>query len=82
MIHTEIHNRIAGDCVKMIVKEPLLSGGEFTDVMVILESVIMGVILAGIKITGDELALELLMEHVRERLAQARLTMVEPAGEA
>jgi hypothetical protein len=52
----EIHNRIVGEIVKAIVKPPMDAGGQFTDVLVILESVILGVMLVAVKLGGDDFA--------------------------
>lgn len=41
-IQSELHNRLAGEIVKSIVMPPLEAGGDFKDVMVLLESVIAG----------------------------------------
>jgi hypothetical protein len=79
---TEIHNRVAGECVKAIVKPALEAGGEFTDVLVILESVILGVMLMAVKLGGDDKVLDEVVLHVRERLAKERLGRVEPSGTA
>lgn len=78
----EIHNRIAGQIVASIVKPPLEAGGEFTDVLVVLESVIVGVVLMGVKLGGDDKVLDVVIERVRERLAKERLGKIDPAGRA
>jgi hypothetical protein len=80
MTQTEIHNRVAGEVVAAIVRPPLEAGGQFTDVLVILESVIFGVMLAGVKLGGDDKVLDEVVLHVRERLAKQRLTKIKPAG--
>lgn len=79
---TEIHNRTAGEIVKAIVRPPLEAGGEFTDVLVILESVIVGVMFVGVKLGGDEKVLDEVVLHVKERLAKARLGGIKPSGTA
>lgn len=78
----EIHNRVAGEIVKAIVKPPLEAGGQFTDVLVILESVILGVMLTAIKLGGDDKVLDEVVLHVKERLAKQRLSGIEAAGTA
>lgn len=78
----EVHNRIAGDIVKSIVKPPLDAGGEFTDVLIVLESVILGVMLVAVKLGGDDKVLDLIMERVKERLAEQRLGKIDTAGTA
>jgi hypothetical protein len=79
---SEIHNHVAGEIVKAIVKPPLEAGGQFTDVLVILESVILGVMLMAVKLGGDDKVLDEVVLHVKERLAEQRLGGIEPAGSA
>lgn len=79
---SELHNRLAGQIVAAIVKPPLEAGGSYTDVLVLLESVILGVVLTGVKLGGDETVLDEVMLHVKERLAEQRLGGIEPAGRA
>ncbi len=67
---TELHNRIAGQIVASIVKPPLEAGGGPTDVLVLLESVIFGVVLAIVKLGGDEVVLDAVMKRVKGRLAR------------
>lgn len=77
---TEIHNRIAGEIVASIVKPPLEAGGKFTDVLVVLESVVVGVMLVGVKLGGDEIVLDTLVAGVKKRLAEQRLGDLPAAG--
>jgi hypothetical protein len=77
---SEIHNQIVGDIVKSIIRPPLDAGGEMTDVFVVLESVILGVILLSVKLGGDELVIDALMERVKARLAEQRLADIQPKG--
>lgn len=79
---TELHNRISRDAVFAIVGEPMAAGGSPTDVLVILESVILGVTLAIVKLGGDEDVLDLVMERVRGRLAEQRLGNIKTKGTA
>lgn len=79
-MQTEIHNRLAGEIVKAIVQPPLEAGGKFTDVLVILESVILRVMLMAVKLGGDEIVLDEVVLHVKERLAQIRLGGIETKG--
>jgi hypothetical protein len=78
----EIHNRLAGEIVRQIVTPPLEAGGEFTDVLVVLESVILGVMLVGVKLGGDEIVLDEVVKAVKARLAEQRLGNITPAGSA
>lgn len=79
---SEIHNEMAGKIVASIVKPPLDAGGEFTDVLVLLESVVLGVMLVGVRLGGDEKVLDVLMEGVKQRLAEKRLGSIEVSGNA
>lgn len=79
---SEIHNQIAGPIVASIVKPPLDAGGQFTDVLIVLESVILGVMLIAVKLGGDDKVLDLVFERVKERLAEQRLSKIDPAGSA
>lgn len=78
----EIHNRIVRDIVASIVKPPLTAGGQFTDVLIVLESVILGVVLMAVKLGGDDKVLDLVVERVKERLAEQRLGKIKTAGSA
>lgn len=81
-IQTEIHNRLAGQIVASIVRPPLEAGGEFSAVLVLLESVIFGVVLAGVKLGGDEIILDEVVAAVKRRLAEHRLSNINTAGTA
>lgn len=69
----EIHNRLAGQIVASIVKPPLEAGGQMTDVLVLLESVVTGVILVASKQNGTTFVFDKLIEGVTARLAEHRL---------
>lgn len=78
----ELHNGTAGEIVKSIVRPTLEAGGEFTDVQVLLESVILGVVLVAVKLGGDEIVLDQVMAGVKARLAEQRLGDIEVRGRA
>ena len=42
---TEVHNRLAKQIVSQIVNEPIAAGGNISNVMVLCESVLVGVVL-------------------------------------
>jgi hypothetical protein len=79
---TELHNRLAGEIVASIVKPPLEAGGGPTDVLVLLESVILGVTLTLVKLGGDEAVLDAVVVRVKERLAEHRLGNIRTKGTA
>jgi hypothetical protein len=77
MTQSELHNELAGKIVAAIVKPPLEAGGGWPDVMVLLESVVLGVMLYGhaqMKNFDDDVALDLLRKGVKHRLAEQRGT--------
>lgn len=76
----ELHNRLAGQIVSQVVGTPIAAGGRVSDVMVLTESVLVGVALACIKLGGDEKVLDLLFEQAKQRLAEARLRDLAPEG--
>lgn len=78
----EIHNKLAGQIVAAIVKPPIDAGGEYTDVLVVLESVIVGVMLVVTKLGGDEIVLDTVVTGVKARLAKIRLGSIATIGEA
>lgn len=82
MTQSELHNHLAGSIVASIVKPPLEAGGQFTDVLVLLESVVVGVILMGVKLGGDEKVLDTMVAAVKARLAEQRLSGIDTAGSA
>jgi hypothetical protein len=77
-----LHNRLAGEIVKSIIKPVISGGGSLTDVMVPTESVLLGVCLACVRLGGDEKALDIMVGHVRARLAEIRLGDIEAQGTA
>lgn len=77
-----LHNRLAGEIVKSIVRPILTGGGSLSDVMVLTESVLLGVCLACVRLGGDEKALDIMVENVRGRLAEIRLGDIETQGNA
>lgn len=79
---TDIHNASAGAIVASIVKPTLEAGGEMTDVLVLLESVVCGVALLAIKLGGDEKVADTLLEGVKKRMADIRLRDIETKGSA
>ncbi|TCU34116.1 hypothetical protein [Rhizobium azibense] len=79
---SEVHNENVGKIVKSIISPVIMGGGSLTDVMVLMESVIVGVSLACIKLGGDELVLDIMLKGAKARLAEIRLKNIETKGEA
>jgi hypothetical protein len=68
----EEHNERAVKIADDIIRPTLEAGGNFLSILVLLESVITGVLLFGVKDGGDRPVLDLLFKHVLKRLAAAR----------
>lgn len=79
---SELHNKLAGEIVSAIVKPIIASGGGYTDVLVLTESVVMGVVLVAVKLGGDDKVLDVLIDGVKKRLAEQRLGGIKTAGSA
>lgn len=83
---SELHNRLTGEIVKSIVLPPLAAGGDFKDVMVLLESVIAGVVLGMFKLGGDNIVLDTVLAGVKARveevMARERLGPLPTKGSA
>lgn len=81
-VQRELHNRLAGQIVASIVKPPLEAGGTSIDVLILFESVAVGVMLALTKLGGDEIVFDTIAERVKERLADLRLRDIATGGSA
>jgi hypothetical protein len=79
---TELHNKLSEEIVLKILQEPIVAGGSVSDVMLLCESVIVGVFLKTFHVGSDVKALDLVIGRVKERLAKARLEDVGPKGRA
>ena len=69
----EVHNRPAKQIVDQIVHAPIAAGGTTSDVMMLFESVLVGVVLASLPLGHDVKVLDLVVGRVKERLAKMRL---------
>lgn len=78
----ELHNKAAGEIVASIIRPTMLAGGTTEDVMVLTESVLVGVALATIKLGGDEKVLDAMFEAAKQRLAEIRLKDLPAGGRA
>ena len=84
-VQTDLHNRLAGEIVASIVRPPIAAGGDYSDVMVLLESVVVGVCAVTARMRpglSAEAVLELLVNGARTRLPDVRLASLEPEGAA
>jgi len=82
LAQSDLHNKLAGEIVASIVRPPLTTGGTTADVMVLLESVVLGVFLACVRLGGDEAVLDSMVEAVKARAAQQRLGNLPTGGTA
>lgn len=77
---TALHNKLAGQIATEIVRPVITAGGDVADVMVLTESVIVGVALACITLGGDERVLDVMFERAKGRLAELRLKDIKTEG--
>lgn len=76
----ELHDRLAKQIVAQIINEPLAAGGTMSDVMILCESVLVGVVLGCFRLGSDVKALDVIVSRVKERLAKARLEDIATKG--
>jgi hypothetical protein len=76
----ELHNRLAHQIVDQIVNEPIAAGGTMSHVMMICESVLVGVVLRCFELGSDVRAFDIISGRVKERLARVRLEEIETKG--
>jgi hypothetical protein len=70
----ELHNQLAGEILRTIVKPVLEAGGEMSAVLALAESVLLGVMITAEKLGGyDEAALDLMVAQVKKRWREQRL---------
>ena len=77
---TELHNRLAKQIVSQIVNEPIAAGGTMSDVMMLCESVLVGVVLGCFQLDSDVKVFDLIVSRVKEWLAKIRLEDLETKG--
>jgi hypothetical protein len=77
---TELHNCLAKRIASQIVNEPIAAGGTMSDVMMLCESVLVGVIFGCFQLGSDAKAFDLIVTRVKERLAKIRLEDLEAKG--
>jgi hypothetical protein len=79
---SDLHNELAGKIVASIVRPAYGTRGSLSDVMVLTESVLVGVCLTCVKLGGDEKLLDVMFERARGRLAEIRLKDLQTEGRA
>lgn len=78
----EQHNEAAGAIVTLLIGGVAKAGGSLRDTLVLTESVLVGVMLAIVRLGGDDLVLDELVGRVRQRLAEKRLGGIPVEGAA
>jgi hypothetical protein len=76
------HNATVGKIVSDIIDPIMKQGGTTSQIMVLTESVLVGVALACIKLGGDELVLDHMFGRAKERLVEIRLKDIKTEGKA
>ncbi|MGE0289300.1 MAG: hypothetical protein AB7I42_26505 [Bradyrhizobium sp.] len=79
---SDLHNELAGKIVASIVRPAYAVRGSFTDILVLTESVLVGVCLTCVKLGGDEKVLDVMVDGARQRLAEIRLKDLQTEGRA
>ena len=62
------------------MKEPIAAGGTMSDMMMLCESVFVGVVLGCFQLGSDVKVLDLIVGRVKERLARIRLEDIDAKG--
>jgi hypothetical protein len=75
-----LHNHLIVQLMPLVVERPIESGGTVWDVMLLCESLLVGIALKFFPEGGDKQMLEALTTRVVERLGKARLDAAEIQG--
>ena len=76
----ELHNRVAKQVVSQILNETRAAGGSHSDLLVICESVLVGVVVECFKLGHDSKVIDLIFTAARTRLAKIRLEDIAAKG--
>jgi hypothetical protein len=77
-----LHNRLALRIAAEIMEEPIAAGGTMSDVMMLLESIMVGIALGCIPPGGDATMLDAIVGRTKDRIGRARLADIETVGSA
>jgi hypothetical protein len=77
---TELHNRVSRQVVEQIINETKAAGGSYSDLLVICESVLVGVVVGCFRLGYDSRVIDLLFTAAKERLAKVRLEDLHANG--
>lgn len=76
------HNHLTRQFTLNILGEALRAGATTEEVMVLMESCLMGAYLTLVKLGGDEKVLDVMVDGVRQRLAEHRLGDIKTEGQS
>jgi hypothetical protein len=79
-VATELHNRVARQVVAQIINETKAAGGSYSDLLVICESVLVGVVVGCFRLGHDSRVIDLLFTAAKERLAKVQLEDLHAKG--
>ncbi len=82
MDRAELHNVVAPAALHALCDPIIAGGGTGSDVLIALESVVAGAFLMAVNLGGDNIVFDVMVERLRERLAEVRLGALLPAGKA
>lgn len=77
---TELHNRLAKRVVAEIIEETRAAGGSFSDLLVISESVLVGLVVECFRLGHDSKVIDLVFTAAKARLANVRLKDLRTEG--
>jgi len=77
---TELHNRVARQAVAQIINETKAAGGSYSGLLVICESVLVGVVVECFRLGQDSKVIDLVFTAAKDRLARLRLEDLDAKG--
>ena len=77
---TELHNRVARRVVAEIIAETRAAGGSYSDLLMISESVLVGVVVECFRLGHDSRVIDLVFTAAKARLANIRLKDLRAEG--
>lgn len=78
----ETHNELSLKFIMDILGDALKRGATPQEIMVLVESCVLGAYLALVKLGGDDKVLDVMVANIRRRLAEERLTSLQTEGKA
>lgn len=77
-----LHNQVAPAALRALCEPIIAAGGTGTDLLIALESVVAGAFVMAVRLGGDNIVFDVMVERLRERLAEERLSDLLPEGQA